>query len=239
MRAGQSSGKQAQDHAHNVVQSLRSKLASTSSSFKDVLEIRTSVPAFVCAHTTCHCHRRLTQGPARPHRGTARRTWPAKRAGASSTRPPSPTTPPPRRPVRAPRLGLGPPAHSLLTFAPLDRRAEGPAAGSALYRRAVPDRAATPATAAGRPDHVAFSFDLDEPVAGQQQQALQTGEVRKEARTWQKTCTSGQVPDACRSTPSELHTVCVHQLTAPGDSEHRIDHPPARVHLSAAGPAGR
>lgn len=38
-----SEGKQIEEHNHNVVMMLQSKLANTSMSFKDVLEVRTQV----------------------------------------------------------------------------------------------------------------------------------------------------------------------------------------------------
>lgn len=46
-------GKQLEEHNHNVVMLLQSKLADTSMTFKDVLEIRTQVRLFTTASCPC------------------------------------------------------------------------------------------------------------------------------------------------------------------------------------------
>jgi len=58
LRAGPGANKQTQDHANHVVQSLRSKLATTSHTFKDILEVRTTVrPAARARRAACTCLR--------------------------------------------------------------------------------------------------------------------------------------------------------------------------------------
>lgn len=46
--SGSAAGKQIDEHNHNVVMLLQSKLANTSMTFKDVLEVRTQVSGHVC-----------------------------------------------------------------------------------------------------------------------------------------------------------------------------------------------
>ena len=114
------------------------------------------------------------------------RTWPHSGLGASSTPRPWATTRPWHQ-VRAPSRNrisrtTAPTyvAHSLRRFFALAEPGAGPS--SALYRRAVPDRAgASSAPAGGRDEggHVAIGVDLASLEGGMQMQAVASSEVRR------------------------------------------------------------